>query len=151
MAQLIVLRTAHSHAMRAAELLPEGKGRTILVYLHPVYVDEAQSERGRCVVGGRLAPATRIIDLRHIVSFVCRMVDAIFPGVVSWGGRFAPLRRSRIDVTTVPYRKAPQVLLRSLVYSLLCSRSCTTSREVALKGMHGIPAQCTGSPSLTEV
>ena len=66
-------------------------------------------------MGGRLAPAQRIIDMRHIVCFVCRMVDSILTAL-RLGGRFAPLRRSLIGDTTHYLQGA--AVLTGLLYNV---------------------------------
>ena len=84
----------------------------------------------RCVVGGCLAPAQRIIDMRHIVCFVCRMVDSIFPAlrrggalcsatqIIDWRHNALPTRRHSCYRLTLPRRQ-----------------SCTTCGEWCSRGL----------------
>ena len=91
------------------------------------------SNKIRCVVGGRLAPAKRIIDLRHIVCFVCRMVDSILPAlrrgwgsatqITDWRHNALPTRRRSSYRLTLPRSTLPR------------RQSCTTCGEWCSRGL----------------
>ena len=65
----------------------------------------------RCVVWGRLALAKRIIDWRHFVNLLCRMVDTIFSALRRGGAlcsatQIIDLRRIRLLLLYIKVRTA---------------------------------------------
>ena len=92
--------------------------------------NDSKNKKIRCLVGGRLALAKRIIDLRHIVCFVCRMVDSILPAlrrggalcsatqIIDWRHNALPTRRHSCYRLTLPRRQ-----------------SCTTCGEWCSRGL----------------
>ena len=84
----------------------------------------------RCVVGGRLAPAQRIIDMRHIVCFVCRMVDSILPAL-----RRGVALCSATQITDLRHNALPTRRRSSYRLTLPRRQSCTTCGEWCSRGL----------------
>ena len=85
--------------------------------------------------GGRLAPAQRIIDMRHIVCFVCRMVDSILPALRRGGALCSATQITDWRHNALPTRRRSSYRLTLPRSTLPRRQSCTTCGEWCSRGL----------------
>ena len=100
--------------------------------IHDVYINSCLYAVS---LGGRLAPAQRIIDMRHIVCFVCRMVDSILPALRRGGALCSATQITDLRHNALPTRRRSSYRLTLPRSTLPRRQSCTTCGEWCSRGL----------------